>query len=153
MRTPSFSRSALGLLLVASSLAACQRHDLSERADFADTRLARFDLPSGSMSLSDPVLGSAVDGMHDAAMPPAPKAAGEPRDRVTDAVITSSVHGELAKDASLAVEHIEVDTSNRNVALRGTAPDAAARERATLLAARVQGVARVDNALDVEPDR
>jgi hyperosmotically inducible periplasmic protein len=71
-------------------------------------------------------------------------------DKIGDAVITSSVKAELAKDPNLSALKINVDTDNGRVALRGTAPDNVARERATTLAAGVKGVVGVDNQLTVE---
>jgi hyperosmotically inducible protein len=70
-------------------------------------------------------------------------------DRVTDAVITTSVTEELSKDQRLVATKIDVDTTSGRVALRGTAPDAAARDRATQLALGVKGVVSVDNQLVV----
>ncbi|KQU80742.1 MULTISPECIES: BON domain-containing protein [unclassified Rhizobacter] len=72
-------------------------------------------------------------------------------DKVADAVITTTVNAELAKDSSLSALKINVDTDNGRVALRGTAPSEAARERATQLASNVKGVVSVDNQLSVEP--
>lgn len=69
--------------------------------------------------------------------------------KVKDATITTSVNAVLARDAALSALKINVDTSAGRVALRGTAPDAAARERATQLAQRVDGVVGVDNQLKV----
>jgi len=66
-----------------------------------------------------------------------------------DAGITAKVNAELAKDPALSALKINVDTSNGRVVLRGTAPDAAARDRATQLASSVQGVNAVDNQLEV----
>jgi len=66
-----------------------------------------------------------------------------------DAAITAEVNAELAKDNSLSAMKIDVDTSQGKVVLRGTAPDAAARERATRIAANVKGVGSVENFLTV----
>ena len=70
-------------------------------------------------------------------------------EKVDDATITASVNAELAKDPTLSALRIDVDTSNGAVSLKGTAPDADARERATRLAQAVKGVASVDNQLEV----
>ena len=78
------------------------------------------------------------------------QAGAEAGDKVTDAVITTAVNGELAKDSSLSATKIDVDTASGRVALRGTVPSAAARDRATQLAAHVKGVRSVDNQLTVE---
>jgi osmotically-inducible protein OsmY len=76
-------------------------------------------------------------------------AADQASNKVADAVITTSVHAELAKDPALSAVHINVDTDAGRVALKGTAPDAAAKERATQLASAVKGVVSVDNQLTV----
>ena len=68
---------------------------------------------------------------------------------VSDAAITTSINAELAKDSSLSALKINVDSKDGRVALKGTAPDTASKERATTLAASVTGVASVDNQLMV----
>ena len=70
-------------------------------------------------------------------------------DKVADAVITTSINAELAKDPALSALKINVDTRDGKVMLRGTAPDATARDRATKLASGVKGVTSVDNQLTV----
>jgi hyperosmotically inducible periplasmic protein len=72
-------------------------------------------------------------------------------DKVADAVITTTVNAEFARDKNLSATKIDVDTAGGNVALRGTAPSQSARERATQIAAHVKGVRSVDNQLTVEP--
>lgn len=69
--------------------------------------------------------------------------------KVTDAAVTASITAELAKDPDLSALRIDVDTSDGEVVLSGTAPDAGARDRATRLAAAVKGVTRVDNRIQV----
>jgi hyperosmotically inducible protein len=71
--------------------------------------------------------------------------------KAKDAVITTSVNTELTKDPQLSALRIDVDTVDGKVALRGTAPDEASRERATTLAARVDGVKSVNNELKISP--
>lgn len=68
----------------------------------------------------------------------------------TDMAITTKVNAALAADDQLSALKIDVDTEAGNVALTGTAPDEASRERATTLAAAVDGVVTVDNRLTVE---
>ena len=67
-----------------------------------------------------------------------------------DAAITTKVNAALAADTQLSALAIDVDTSNGQVELKGTAPTAAAKDRATTLAAAVEGVVKVDNRLTVE---
>jgi osmotically-inducible protein OsmY len=77
-------------------------------------------------------------------------AADQASNKVADAVITTSVNAELAKDPTLSALHIDVDTDAGRVALKGTAPDEASRERAAQLAAGVKGVVSVENQLTVQ---
>lgn len=67
-----------------------------------------------------------------------------------DATITAKVNAALAADTQLSALAIDVDTSNGQVELKGTAPTAAAKDRATTLASAVEGVVKVDNRLTVE---
>ena len=69
---------------------------------------------------------------------------------VNDAAITTSINAELAKDSKLSAIKIDVDTAQGRVALRGTAPDAEAKDRATRIAAGVKGVTSVDNLLTID---
>lgn len=71
-------------------------------------------------------------------------------DKIDDAVITSSVKTELAKDPNLSALAIDVDTSNGRVALKGTAPTPTAKEHASTLAQNVKGVVSVDNQLTIK---
>lgn len=66
---------------------------------------------------------------------------------IADTAITTSVLGELAKDDKLSALKIDVDTSGGNVVLKGKAPDATSKARATSLAQNVDGVVNVDNQL------
>ncbi len=69
---------------------------------------------------------------------------------VTDAAITATVKAELARDSELSALSINVDTTEGRVALRGTAPNAVSRDRATRLAAAVEGVRKVENQLTLK---
>lgn len=70
-------------------------------------------------------------------------------DKTRDAAITTAVNAELLRDSKLSALKINVDTTDGRVVLRGTAPDTASRERATVLASAVSGVVSVENALTV----
>lgn len=70
--------------------------------------------------------------------------------KVSDAMITTSVKAELAKDPNLSALKINVDTADGKVTMSGTAPSGAARDQATTLAKNVKGVVSVDNKLLVE---
>ena len=70
-------------------------------------------------------------------------------DKLDDATITAEVNAGLAKDATLSALKINVDTRDGRVTLRGPAPSADARDRATQIAKAVKGVSAVDNQLTV----
>jgi hyperosmotically inducible periplasmic protein len=72
-------------------------------------------------------------------------------DKVEDASITTAVNAEYARDDKLSAIKIDVDTKDGKVLLTGTAPDAASKDRATMLANNVKGVTAVDNQLTVKP--
>ncbi len=69
----------------------------------------------------------------------------------SDMAITATVNTKLAADKDLSALGINVDTTNGRVVLRGSAPDTAARTRATELARTVDGVTDVTNELNVQP--
>lgn len=70
--------------------------------------------------------------------------------KLRDAAITTSIKAELARDKTLSALAINVDTKDGSVALNGTAPSAADRDRVTLMAKRVEGVVDVDNKLQIK---
>jgi hyperosmotically inducible periplasmic protein len=83
----------------------------------------------------------------------AKQAGNDVADKVSDAVITTSVKAELVKDPSLSALKINVDTAAGRVVLQGSAPSASARDQAMKLAMAVKGVVSVDNQLKVEPGK
>ncbi|MEQ1686318.1 MAG: BON domain-containing protein [Burkholderiaceae bacterium] len=83
----------------------------------------------------------------------AKQAGSEVADKVSDAVITSSVKAELVKDPNLSALKINVDTDGGRVLLQGTAPSSTAKDQAMKLAQAVKGVVSVDNQLKVEPGK
>ncbi len=70
-------------------------------------------------------------------------------DKVKDAVISSNVKSRLGSEPSLSGLVITVDTQGGRVALRGSAPDRAAADRAESIARAVDGVSSIDNQLAV----
>jgi hyperosmotically inducible protein len=123
---------------VALSLAACGERD--------DERTIGQRMDSGAAQVERRTESMTADARN---------AMGETRqemsNKVKDAAITTSVNAQLAKDKDLSALGIDVDTQDGRVRLSGTAPDAAARERATSLARSVDGVTAVDNQLTVAP--
>jgi osmotically-inducible protein OsmY len=65
--------------------------------------------------------------------------------KLSDAVISMSIHGALLADPHLSSLKIGVDARHGLVLLTGTAPDAVSRDHASVLASRVDGVVAVDN--------
>jgi hyperosmotically inducible periplasmic protein len=78
------------------------------------------------------------------------KAADKTASMGKDMAITAELKAQLAKDEKLSAMSINVDTNGGQVTLRGTAPDPAARERATAMARGISGVTGVDNQLTVQ---
>ena len=68
-------------------------------------------------------------------------------EKIDDAVITTSVNASFAQDTDLSAIKINVDTKDGIVTLNGPAPTAAAKDKATVLAKQVKGVASVNNQL------
>ena len=69
---------------------------------------------------------------------------------IDDAAITAAVKTKLASDKAATLTAVDVDTVNGTVYLNGTAPDAAARQRAAALAREVDGVVAVENNLQTK---
>ena len=138
MNKQSFTLVPLGAALIAAlALVGCNRNqDGSTAAREADSAMAR------------------VEQKAESAAQDIKQAAGEAGEKVAaaaaDATITAQINAELAKDSQLSALKIDVDTAMSRVVLRGTAPDAASRERATRIAAGVKGVASVENFLSIQ---
>jgi len=143
MKKQTLTMPVLSVLVASMALVACNRRDETPTsATRDDTAVSRTEQKAAEVKAE---VAQGAQDVKDAAK----GAADTMGDKVNDAVITSSVNAELAKDPALSALRINVDTSNGAVALRGTAPDAAARDRATQLASGVKGVTRVDNQLTV----
>ena len=130
--------------LAAFALAACNPQDQTDAKRIANDAVAQ----AGDQAK---VAASSVAAGLDQAKLAASDAATRVGDRIDDAVITTAVKTELAKDASLNPLKISVETDNGRVALKGQAGNTAARDRATTIAARVKGVSSVDNQLAIQP--
>lgn len=92
-------------------------------------------------------VGQTVASSPDAAAEASRQALDGVSTAIDDAGITTKVKAALAVDPALSAARIEVHTENGVVRLDGPAPDAAAKERASVLAAAPQGVRSVDNRL------
>lgn len=69
--------------------------------------------------------------------------------RAEDAKITTQVKTGLSADKDLSAAHIDVDTKDGIVTLKGTAPTAAAKTRASEIARNVKDVKSVDNQMQI----
>ncbi|RZJ08390.1 MAG: BON domain-containing protein [Rubrivivax sp.] len=92
-------------------------------------------------------VGETVAASPDAAAEASRQALDGVSTALDDAGITAKVKAALAVDPALSASRIDVSTGNGVVRLEGPAPNAAAKERATVLAAAPQGVRSVDNRL------
>ena len=142
---------AVGALLGALALGGCSRRDDVEVARSNDSTTVTQSRSIGDQVQKDAqatkeATKEAANDVKDAAR----GAADQATNKVADAMITTSVNAELAKDPKLSAMHIDVDTSAGRVALRGTAPDAEAKARASQLASAVKGVVSVENYLTVQ---
>jgi osmotically-inducible protein OsmY len=148
MAMKSTTTTAAALLVAALVLAGCGRRD--ETSPLGTTDAPATTQVSGDAAAQ--VSREAAEATRQAsiaAQEASKSAADQATNKVADALITTSVSNELAKDPTLAALHIDVDTDAGRVALRGTAPDQAAKDRATQIASAVQGVVSVENQLEV----
>jgi hyperosmotically inducible periplasmic protein len=113
-------------------------------AVLATLSLAACDKPAGTTA------GQKVDSVIADTKEASSQAADAVKTGATDATITTKINAALAADDKLSALKINVDTANGRVTLNGTAPDATSRDRATTLAAAVEGVMSVDNRLAVQ---
>ena len=153
MNKHTLTTTAAAVLLAGVALTGCGKREAAETnaANGNDSVMAQAEQKGRDLK-ADASRGmeQAKEASRDMAQD-AKAATDKAGDKVADAVITTSVNAELAKDSSLSALKINVDTDNGRVALRGTAPSEAARERATQLASNVKGVVSVDNQLSVDP--
>ncbi|MEO7338341.1 MAG: BON domain-containing protein [Caldimonas sp.] len=139
----TLSMTAIGALVATLALTGCDKADRTDAKATADRSMASTEQKAREVG------ADAKAGM-EKAKDATTAAAVKVGDKVDDALITTSVKTELAKDASLSALKINVDTEQGRVALKSTAPSTAAREHATVLAQNVKGVVSVDNQLKVD---
>lgn len=133
----------LGVLLASVALAACNRRDESttvgQQVDAAKDTMVR-DAEQAKAAAGRAVT-DATQATGDAA-----RAAGE---TLSDTAITARIKASLLADTGLKLLDVSVETQAGRAVLRGTAPNAAARDQATQLAGAVPGVVAVDNQLAI----
>jgi hyperosmotically inducible protein len=72
---------------------------------------------------------------------------------VDDSTITASVKAKLVADKAANFTRVDVDTTNKVVALNGIVESSAQKAHAEELASQVSGVRRVNNNLQVQASR
>lgn len=159
MRAPSFSLLPLTAVLVAAlGLAACDRKPeqatVGQQIDSAVAKVEqKTDATMATVGKRTDAAVATVEQKTEATVAKIEQKTGEVMDsaklKVKDATITTRINAELARDKSLSALKINVDTHAGRVALKGSAPDATSRDRATELAQRVDGVVGVDNQLEI----
>jgi hyperosmotically inducible protein len=131
----------LGTLAAVLALGACNRRDETPTAgQQVDAAIAKADEKVDAARAT-------VERDAEQARQAAGEAARAAGEVLADSAITAKVKASLAADPDLSTLDVSVETQSGRVSLRGTAPDAAARNRATQLTAAVTGVAAVDNQL------
>ena len=138
----------------ALSLAACSRDDNRTAGQQLDSAIAKTeaatDKAATEIKQESAEAKAAMARSADKAALAVDNTVAKVADKTSDAMITASVNAELAKDPSLSALKIDVDTHDGKVMLQGVAPNAAAKARATTLAANVKGVTSVENRLSVQ---
>jgi hyperosmotically inducible periplasmic protein len=138
---PHWPRLVIGSALLATlALAGCDR---SPSPTVGDQVGSVVDKAADKMDAA----GTSLEKSADQAQAKIGEAADTAAEAVKDSGITVAVKARLAADDDLRVLQIEVETHAGRTALRGTAPSAVARDRATQIAGAVDGVVSVDNQL------
>ena len=152
----NFKSATVGLSIVALAvLSACGKKDDGQTAgQKLDSAVASTEKAAAeAKAKAEASMAKAGDAMKDATRKAevlGAKTSGSMAGKADDAAITASIAAEFVKDADLSAIKIDVDTKDGNVTLNGTAPTAAARDKATLLAKSIKGVASVSNKLTVK---
>lgn len=163
MNAKSLKLKTLGVLFAAVALTACEKRDMPPQPKVeADTSIGakteqkvdelRADARSGMAEVKETAreVGHDIAAAGRQAQADVKQAGAQASEKVADAVITTTVNAEFARDSGLSATKIDVDTKEGRVALHGTAKSAVDRDRATQIASNVKGVRSVDNQLTIE---
>lgn len=145
----------LGALSVVLALSACNKQDDGKTAgQQLDSAIAKTeDAAARAKAKAESEMasaGAAVKNATQGAESSGKDMAAKAGEKIDDLTITTTVTAGFAKDPDLSVLKINVDTRNGAVTLNGSAPTAAARDKAGSLAKDVKGVNSVDNKLVVK---
>jgi len=139
-----FGASFTVLMTVALTLAACDnRQDGTTVGQKVDKAVASAE------TAAQEVKQSAKKGLDEAAQV-GKETSDQVAKSVDDMAITAAVKADIAKDKELSALRVNVDTKDGRVSLYGSAPSAAAKERAQTIAMSQKGVTGVDNKLALE---
>ncbi len=134
----------MALVAAAALLAACDRGDGRTAGQQVDNAIASTERHADQAGDKAREMGQETGRKIE-------DAADAVADKSRDIATTGSVKAKLAADDQLSALAIDVDTDAGRVVLRGSAPDAASRDRAGELARNVDGVSAVNNELKVQP--
>lgn len=151
MNKPLMTMTAAAVL-AAFAVAGCSKTDSNANDMVSQTEQKSKDI-GAEASKGAAEVGQATREVAQDVKQAGKNAGNEVADKVSDAVITSSVKAELVKDPSLSALKINVDTDAGRVLLQGSAPSSTAKDQAMKLAMAVKGVVSVDNQLKVEPGK
>lgn len=151
--TSRHSKTLLAIAVAALTLGACSKGDDRTVGQNVDASVTAVEREAAELKASAAVAAAKAKQAATEAVKDVKEAAGNIGDKVSsgisDASIITSVNAELGRDAKLDPGKIDVDASHGRVALRGTAPDAEAVQRARQIVLTVKGVTGVDNYLTI----
>jgi hyperosmotically inducible periplasmic protein len=145
-----------GALTLALAVTACNKADDGKTAgQKLDSAIAKTEAAAAdAKAKTESSMANAGNAMKDAtgkAEESGKNTAAKAGDMADDAAITARLASNFAKDPDLSTIKIDVDTKGGAVTLTGSAPTAAAKEKATTIAKGMKGVSSVDNKLVVKP--
>ena len=154
MTLPSrHSKTLFAIAIAALALGACSKTDDRTAGQKVDASVTAVEREAAELKADAAAAAAKAKQAASEAVKDVKEAAGKVGDKVSsgvsDASIITSVNAELGRDAKLDPGKIDVDASHGRVALRGTAPDAQAVQRARQIALTVKGVTGVDNYLTI----
>jgi hyperosmotically inducible periplasmic protein len=146
----------VGALTLALAVTACNKADDGKTAgQKLDSAIAKTEAAAAdAKAKTESSMANAGNAMKDAtgkAEESGKNTAAKAGDMADDAAITARLASNFAKDPDLSTIKIDVDTKGGAVTLTGSAPTAAAKEKATTIAKGMKGVSSVDNKLVVKP--
>lgn len=145
MHRPNTTRlPLLAALALATALTACSKNNEDERTAGQKLDGAIAEAKQSAQETRQDAKQAMTDAEQSAA-----RAADKTAEATGDMAITAKVNAALVADDKLKATQINVDTREGHVTLTGQAPDANSRERASTLAAAIDGVKHVNNQLVV----